>query len=73
MIDKLVREYGQRQHQQPAAAQLSPQSAPAQKPIWERILERSAAIPDEEWARLPVGGAEQHDHYIYGTPKRPTQ
>jgi Arc/MetJ-type ribon-helix-helix transcriptional regulator len=42
------------------------------KPIWERILERSAAIPDEEWDKLPVDGAEQHDHYIYGTPKRQT-
>jgi hypothetical protein len=40
------------------------------KPIWERILERSAAIPDEEWDKLPVDGAEQHDHYLYGTPKR---
>jgi hypothetical protein len=42
------------------------------KPIWERILERSAAIPDKEWDKLPVDGAEQHDHYIYGTPKRPS-
>jgi Arc/MetJ-type ribon-helix-helix transcriptional regulator len=41
------------------------------KPIWERILERTAAIPDEEFDKLPVDGAEQHDHYIYGTPKRP--
>ena len=40
------------------------------KPIWERILERTAAIPDEEWAKLPTDLAEQHDHYLYGTPKR---
>lgn len=40
------------------------------KPIWERILERSAAIADAEWDKVPVDGAEQHDHYIYGTPKR---
>jgi hypothetical protein len=46
-------------------------TATVEKPIWERILERSAAIPDEEWDKLPVDGAEQHDHYIYGTPKRP--
>jgi Arc/MetJ-type ribon-helix-helix transcriptional regulator len=52
----------------PAASQAEP--APARKPIWERILERSAAIPDAEWDKLPVDGAEQHDHYIYGTPKR---
>ncbi len=42
------------------------------KPIWERILERTADIPDEEWDKLPVDLAEQHDHYLYGTPKRPT-
>ena len=42
------------------------------KPIWEVFQEITASIPDEEWAKLPVDGAEQHDHYIYGTPKRPT-
>jgi len=54
-----------------AAANAEPTALP-RKPIWERILERSAAIPDEEWDKLPVDGAEQHDHYIYGTPKRPS-
>ncbi len=54
-----------------AAANEEPTALP-RKPIWERILERSAAIPDEEWDKLPVDGAEQHDHYIYGTPKRPS-
>jgi hypothetical protein len=42
------------------------------KPIWEVFQEITARIPDEEWAKLPVDGAEQHDHYIYGTPKRST-
>ena len=54
-----------------AAANEEPTALP-RKPILERILERSAAIPDEEWDKLPVDGAEQHDHYIYGTPKRPS-
>jgi Arc/MetJ-type ribon-helix-helix transcriptional regulator len=48
-------------------------AAQPRKPIWERILERSAAIPDEEWDKLPTDLAEQHDHYLYGTPKRLTQ
>jgi hypothetical protein len=56
-----------------SAAQSEAAAAPARKPIWERIIERSAAIPDEEWAKLPADGAEQHDHYIYGTPKRPAR
>jgi hypothetical protein len=27
-------------------------------------------VPDEMMNRLPKDGASQHDHYIYGTPKR---
>ena len=42
----------------------------AHTPIWERIIERSAAIPAEEWDKLPTDLAEQHDHYLYGTPKK---
>jgi hypothetical protein len=42
------------------------------KHIWEVAEELFGAIPDEELARLPTDGAAQHDHYIYGTPKRPT-
>jgi hypothetical protein len=52
---------------QPAASD----AASARKPVWERILERTAAIPDAEWDKLPTDLAEQHDHYLYGTPKRP--
>jgi hypothetical protein len=42
------------------------------KPIWEEIDEITAAVPDEEFLKLPADGAAQHDHYIYGLPKRPT-
>jgi Arc/MetJ-type ribon-helix-helix transcriptional regulator len=42
-----------------------------ERPIWEDILELTADVPDEEWDKLPPDLAEQHDHYIYGTPKRP--
>jgi putative addiction module CopG family antidote len=45
---------------------------PRRKPIWEVLQEITTSIPEEEWAKLPADGAEQHDHYIYGTPKRPT-
>ena len=27
-------------------------------------------VPQEVLDRLPTDGAAQHDHYIYGTPKR---
>jgi hypothetical protein len=53
----------------PQPATIEP--APIRKAVWERILERSAAIPDKEWDKLPSDLAEQHDHYLYGTPKRP--
>jgi len=43
----------------------------AHPPIWEAFIEASLDIPDEELDRLPTDGAAQHDHYIYGTPKRP--
>jgi len=47
-------------------------AAPEHKPIWEEIEELTANIPDEEFLKLPVDGAEQLDHYIYGLPKRPS-
>ena len=40
------------------------------RPIWERIIEMSAEIPDEEWAKLPSDGSANHDHYLYGSPKK---
>jgi antitoxin component of MazEF toxin-antitoxin module len=45
--------------------------APAAPSLAERIAARARALPQETLDRLPVDGASQHDHYIYGTPKRP--
>lgn len=50
----------------------APAPQDASQPIWEVAEELFGAIPDEELAQLPTDGAAQHDHYIYGTPKRPT-
>ncbi len=36
----------------------------------QRIKELTAALPNEVWDRIPEDGAEQHDHYLYGSPKR---
>ena len=55
----------------PGSAAADEPTVPDHKPIWEVFEEISASIPEEEWAKLPADGAEQHDHYIYGTPKRP--
>ncbi|QZZ19847.1 DUF2281 domain-containing protein [Leptothermofonsia sichuanensis E412] len=40
------------------------------KSLWERIDEAVERIPDEAWDSSPTDGSYQHDHYLYGTPKR---
>jgi hypothetical protein len=40
------------------------------RPIWERIAELAASLPEEAIAGLPTDGASQLDHYLYGAPKR---
>ncbi|CAN5813269.1 hypothetical protein BH24ACI1_BH24ACI1_21040 [soil metagenome] len=30
----------------------------------------SSEIPLDEWRELPSDGAENHDHYLYGAPKK---
>lgn len=66
----LLQSLEQRQEAKGLAAAEEPPTK-AEKPIWEEIQELTADVPDEEWAKLPADLAEQHDHYIYGTPKRP--
>jgi hypothetical protein len=40
------------------------------RPIWESIAERMKCVPVEVFERLPTDGASEHDHYLYGSPKR---
>lgn len=42
----------------------------AHQPVWELFADAFTAVPEDELARLPVDGAAQHDHYIYGLSKR---
>ena len=49
------------------AAEQSPNN---EVPRWEQILELTRDLPPEAFARMPTDGASQHDHYIYGSPKR---
>jgi hypothetical protein len=46
----------------------SPQAA--YQPIWERICETFSNLSEEDLNSLPVDGAAQVDHYVYGLPKR---
>ncbi|HEY3826854.1 MAG TPA: hypothetical protein VGL82_19980 [Bryobacteraceae bacterium] len=41
------------------------------KPLAARLREIWLDMPAEVRAKLPSDGASQHDHYIYGVPKRP--
>ncbi len=41
------------------------------RPIWEEFDEIIKTVPAAEFAKLPADGAEQHDHHIYGLPKKP--
>ncbi len=34
------------------------------------ILKRMRKVPDELMSTMPADGASQHDHYIYGWPKK---
>ena len=40
------------------------------KPISAVFEDLSSEIPLEEWRELPSDGAENHDHYLYGAPKK---
>lgn len=41
-----------------------------EQPIWERIAEHADSLPEEAIAGIPIDGAAQHDHYLYGSAKR---
>ncbi len=44
--------------------------SPRYKHMGEIAADLFGEIPEEELACLPIDGAAQHDHYIYGLPKR---
>jgi Arc/MetJ-type ribon-helix-helix transcriptional regulator len=66
----------QRLRQEQAQVQPAPgqsQAVAIDKPIWEVIEDENRSIPPEVWDSLPADLSEQHDHYVYGTPKRPAR
>ena len=44
---------------------------PAAPSLAERIVARARALPPAVLDAIPDDLAAQHDHYLYGTPKRP--
>ncbi len=61
-------DFAEHLHQQ-SAARVEDSTATPRK-FWEKIEERVKQMPDEVWERVPEDGAEQHDHYLYGAPKK---
>ena len=52
---------------------LAEQEPPASRPrrhIADVICENMQDVPPEIMAAMPQDGASQHDHYIYGWPKK---
>jgi len=52
---------------------LAEQERPVSRPrrhIADVIRENMQDVPPEIMARMPEDGASQHDHYIYGWPKK---
>jgi hypothetical protein len=45
-------------------------AAKPRRHIADVIRERMSKVPPEIMATMPEDGASQHDHYIYGFPKR---
>jgi len=52
-----------------AAARQGSPAAP-RRHIADVIIERMRKVPPEIMDAMPVDGASQHDHYLYGSPKR---
>ena len=74
LIAEALEELEEHEHPAPRAHSESTDIAPLprRKQSFGKIAaELLADVPEEVFDRLPTDGAAQHDHYIYGTPKRP--
>ncbi len=45
-------------------------SEPPRQTLWEMMQECIKDVPSEAFDDLPTDGALNHDHYLYGAPKR---
>jgi hypothetical protein len=58
LVDGMLREEQERQPSEPV------------RPIWEIIEEISSDAPLGTWDSVPSDGSVNHDHYLYGAPKK---
>ena len=70
VVAEALRLLQEHEENQPPSDESQAEQEDEHRPIWEIIQEITKDIPDEEWDKWPKDGALEHDHYIYGTPKR---
>ncbi len=66
--EQYVQRMVDRDLEEPARSAVAP--AVPRRHISEVIREIMSDVPPEIFESLPRDGASEHDHYIYGTPKR---
>ena len=66
--EQYVQQMVDRDLEEPARSAAVP--AVPRRHISEVIREIMSDVPPEVFESLPRDGASEHDHYIYGTPKR---
>ncbi|NJL21088.1 MAG: hypothetical protein HC895_10135 [Leptolyngbyaceae cyanobacterium SM1_3_5] len=70
-ILKLLRSIKARSNWQPSTTVSAPESSNSLQDLFNEFDQFAQSIPSEELVNLHTDSAEQHDHYLYGTVKRP--
>jgi hypothetical protein len=66
---EVLQEHERMGHHRDAVSGTTP-PAPRAPSVLEIFREAREGVPEETWNALPDDLAAQHDHYLYGTPKR---
>lgn len=66
---EVLQEHERRAHPRDEVSGTAPLAAPSPS-VLEIFREAREGVPEATWKALPDDLAAQHDHYIYGTPKR---
>ena len=69
-LGKSIEEYAQQMLEEDLEKEPPAEDARTLGRISDVIAEIMADTPPEELAKLPCDGASEHDHYLYGWPKR---
>jgi putative addiction module CopG family antidote len=72
VISEALHRFKQAQELASATPRQTAPAPTAPEPAWKRVLENMKAVPDEVFDRIPADSSEQLDHYLYGSPRRPT-